>query len=47
MIFVISASQVTRITGVNHWHLAFVFETGDLYFAWAGLEIELLLPLPP
>jgi hypothetical protein len=24
MIFLISASQVTRITGVSHWHLATV-----------------------
>jgi hypothetical protein len=43
-IFLISASQVLRITGVSYWHLAchLFFETGSYYIAQAGLEFVTL-----
>jgi hypothetical protein len=46
VIFLISASQVARITGVSHWHLVPVHFAmvilemrSSEVFTWAGLEL--------
>jgi hypothetical protein len=37
--------RVARITGANHQHLASFFDR--VYVAQSGLELKVLLPLPP